>query len=632
MSTLMASPPVYGLNEGYRRSQLGDPVSSVGQQPKYRGQTHTPGDDVKAPQILASASRNNRGTNVTIPYARVVPANELANKGRLSFGDVAFIARFSHDANSQARLNQEQKRQITMSVSTSHATISHLAGVDHINKLLSSGSYKEGYNVLVDNVNPLDDWRSLEVLSTWTLDGVVMSNDSPAYFLSTSEGVRNDQIFNVAIQGRATVNNGYQDRRGGGMAIDPSKGFSDLITGPLYHQYPLQMFDRNIKPLDELYIGLVCKMQPVTSSKINTFKADAKFIHTFQYVLFSSGNVPVCLVPSNEATDTSEWKRSNLKRSRDDDDGFCGIRDEDLKGMVGAWRLGKVIDVASQRKQGYYGGPIDTTCAVTLNVNVGFLDWRQLRRNFTSNIFGCALTNESGIGNWGTYSYKIIDGIKRGLFGDDDKSILQWPTRYIKDLTPSLNDDRIPYDPTLKSTDDVVSMINGYKDKVAKSENAKSSDSSPGESALYDSNSSENKESQKERTNAAKAAMNTALGTEIPSAFVQPMTATEQRPGTSNAVAMQASTTNTTPDEDAFNKSEVFVAKNKEPVIAKPDEHAGKSKTFGTGGDDVMASIFGSAVPQSADVSMQDPTTSGEEARPASQKSKPKSFPRRRDR
>ena len=42
---------------------------------------------LKAPRILSSAARHNRATNVTIPYPRVTPADELCNKGRLSPGD-----------------------------------------------------------------------------------------------------------------------------------------------------------------------------------------------------------------------------------------------------------------------------------------------------------------------------------------------------------------------------------------------------------------------------------------------------------------------------------------------------------------------------------------------------------------
>lgn len=59
-----------GLRDGYRRAQLGLPTGPAGRPPAFRGEQNTPGSEVKAPRILSSAARNNRGTNVTIPYAR----------------------------------------------------------------------------------------------------------------------------------------------------------------------------------------------------------------------------------------------------------------------------------------------------------------------------------------------------------------------------------------------------------------------------------------------------------------------------------------------------------------------------------------------------------------------------------
>ena len=59
-----------GLRDGYRRAQLGQPNATAGQPPKFRGETNTPGQPIKAPKILSSAARQNRGTNITIPYAR----------------------------------------------------------------------------------------------------------------------------------------------------------------------------------------------------------------------------------------------------------------------------------------------------------------------------------------------------------------------------------------------------------------------------------------------------------------------------------------------------------------------------------------------------------------------------------
>lgn len=59
-----------GLRDGYRRAQPGVPTSTVGQPPQFRGTRNTPGQGVPPPKILASAARNNQGTNVCVPYAR----------------------------------------------------------------------------------------------------------------------------------------------------------------------------------------------------------------------------------------------------------------------------------------------------------------------------------------------------------------------------------------------------------------------------------------------------------------------------------------------------------------------------------------------------------------------------------
>ena len=72
---------------------------------------------------------------------------------------------------------------------------------------------------------------------------------------------------------------------------------------------------------------------------------------------------------------------ARLKIAPDDADRttFDGITAREISGMVGAWRLGKVLDTASQRKEGYTGGPVDTAFRLTVNVDISFLDWRALR-------------------------------------------------------------------------------------------------------------------------------------------------------------------------------------------------------------------------------------------------------------
>lgn len=70
VSLVQPSDTFGGLRDGYRRAQLGQPNATAGQPPKFRGETNTPGQAIKAPKILSSAARQDQGSNVTIPYAR----------------------------------------------------------------------------------------------------------------------------------------------------------------------------------------------------------------------------------------------------------------------------------------------------------------------------------------------------------------------------------------------------------------------------------------------------------------------------------------------------------------------------------------------------------------------------------
>ena len=61
------------------------------------------------------------------------------------------------------------------------------------------------------------------------------------------------------------------------------------------------------------------------------------------------------------------------KKSRFDDDVFDAVRSEDLANMVGAWHLGRVMDVKAMRHTAYEGGPQDTGFALTVDVQIA---WR----------------------------------------------------------------------------------------------------------------------------------------------------------------------------------------------------------------------------------------------------------------
>lgn len=195
-----------GIRDGYRRGQLGQPTGTVGQPPAFRGRKIEPGGQVEAPKILSSAARQSRGTNVTIPYPRVAPADELANIGRVAPGDLLFIHRNKLSATSHVRMSHSAEM-LTTASATAHANTHRVSGLDAVNRGLRR--YQAGRTVLVNSTNPADDWRKLTYLNDWTLDGIVIGDDSPGFFLDSTAEAGADRIFNVGIQGVCNVNNGY---------------------------------------------------------------------------------------------------------------------------------------------------------------------------------------------------------------------------------------------------------------------------------------------------------------------------------------------------------------------------------------------------------------------------------------
>ena len=195
-----------GLKDGYRRGQLGNPTGTVGQPPAFRGRKIEPGGSIEAPKILSSAARQNKGTNVAIPYPRVAPADTLANIGRVAPGDVLFVHRNKLSCTSHVKLSHSVKL-LTTASSTAHANTHRVSGLDAVNRGLRT--YQAGRTVLVNSTNPADDWRQLTYLNDWTLDGVVIGDDSPGFFLDSTAEAGADRIFNVCVQGVCNVNNGY---------------------------------------------------------------------------------------------------------------------------------------------------------------------------------------------------------------------------------------------------------------------------------------------------------------------------------------------------------------------------------------------------------------------------------------
>lgn len=235
----------FGGKTGFKRPLQGNPTRVPGSLPAFRGAKNKPGDTIHAPGIKSSSNRPTRGTNETVRYSRLTKMDHTNHLGRLDPGDVAFISRGN-----------------VYDPGYAQSQYVRLMGVDKLNHFLSarywnstdaSGNYRF---ISVAPANIADDWRAVPFLSEWVCDGVVMSSEAPE--INRSSGELDNQMYNMALQGICPINNGYVTQEGLGMLsrnVDMYKPGD--YSGAKYHLYPLQMFDRGINPLNELFVGLV---------------------------------------------------------------------------------------------------------------------------------------------------------------------------------------------------------------------------------------------------------------------------------------------------------------------------------------------------------------------------------------
>jgi 3-keto-L-gulonate-6-phosphate decarboxylase len=277
---------------GVKRPLQGNPTSVPSQLPAFRGVPNTPGNAIKAPK-LSAGNRSDRGTNVLTPVARVTALTSIGiNNGRLSPGDVAFVRR---TPGGYARANYGPSYH-GQSAGVGHMT--DMFGVDGVNRFLSgtlNGArvWKLGDNLIDTNTTAIDDATNLfgidpattkpylSCLREYRLDGVVLSNEEPYSFMPTGE--RDATVFNIGIKGAAPVNNGFMTydahsptemyaRGADPMAYGETMRIGSERAGDTWHgkigydfvaaytsvytEYPLQMFGRDVQPLDTVYLLL----------------------------------------------------------------------------------------------------------------------------------------------------------------------------------------------------------------------------------------------------------------------------------------------------------------------------------------------------------------------------------------
>lgn len=463
--------PTFGGLTGYKRPLASNPTRVPSNLPAFRGRTATPGGEVRAPPIQASRNRQDQGTNVAIPYSRLCPINHERGLGRVGRGDVAFMSRLHVDHSHVAGQRRER-----------------VAGIDYLNDCLGNNTaslppgltthpnWKVGETVLLGGKTNFDDdaisaqladnWREASFLRDWVCDGVVLSNDEP--YAHTSNGAQDVQQFNIIVQGPTSVNNGYVDHRGRGVeayprALTEANGMyaregSVAMGGTAYHpSYPLQMFDRKVKPLSTLFVGLVAERRLLTPEiragllKNSNLDASSKdyqrlteaasadpnddVFYTFKFVCFSdrAARQNGLVASLKDAWQLAEMPGKNQRPAHIKDvpegslsfDPFEPASLSEYRHMVGAWKVGRVMDTAARRKDTFAGGPIDTADQLGVNVCVEWLDWRALRRTVNREDIGGYLP---GAAMW-LRTTEVFAG--SGEYADaDDKRVFAWPSAY----------------------------------------------------------------------------------------------------------------------------------------------------------------------------------------------------------
>ena len=553
MSSLVAAVggDTFGGLSGFKRPTSSNPTRVPNNLPAFRGVKNNPGSNIRAGPIKSSANHPDRKTNVCIPYARQTPLRVDANIGRVSAGDIVFVSRDRPGLPGYA-----------------HSRFTRLAGVDALNRWLSvenwsmraeDGRYKY---IAVDPLKIADDWRAVPFLGEWSLDGVVLSNEEREVYYNDSVGKHDGQLYNIAIQGPCAVNNGYADEQGRGQVTQNMRLFApgymnhrvermgketieydhrltiqSDYKGDKYHLFPLQMFDREIRPMNELFCGLVATEYTFDASKADLLKnyanAKSELDKTWEklreYDQLRQKWIADKKAAEDEGKDVSGWgdyddtlpdgekyekldeaytsqrtELENLMKNRVEDviknakrayqawlqlgfwndadqtvkegapssvfgfkwvlftsaqaweldsdidvaapNGYGGPsgngarmkrqklerdpwdqpeqRKDDMRRMVGAWRVGRVLDMKSAKMPWFEGGPMDTGFRCTTDVNVEWWDWRRLRHAFTSNPDApqfADLLPGTGL-RFGDIAFQ--DGF------DDSKRVTRWPTRY----------------------------------------------------------------------------------------------------------------------------------------------------------------------------------------------------------
>ena len=219
-----------------------------------------------------------------------------------------------------------------------------------------------------------------------------------------------------------------------GSMFQKSRGKVDLVANfcGTYAMYPSQMFDRRVETLNTLYLGLRAYELSIEAKRLVTTatgekyfsesasdsEVQSKVMYFYQYLPFSSrvahvvqevtdvhfrmvkekiamangvdaatitdGEVKAAMSTGEEATGgrakaaklvaaIKQQTATSLPSAHFDAATYDPIRSKDLWNMVGAWKVGRVLDTKAAVHERYAGGPRDTAFSCIVDVNVA---WR----------------------------------------------------------------------------------------------------------------------------------------------------------------------------------------------------------------------------------------------------------------
>lgn len=167
------SDPFGGINNPYKRNFELLPSEIPFKHPGVKGPPER--RTLDEPPIKASVGADRRKSNSQVCYTRITPLDSHLIAGKAE--GCVFVSRSKTMFTGQ----DTQKRSVVLAL-------------DGVNDRLS----KENSAKLPSVHNPLDDWRLVEELREWTLDGVLLGLDNE---------VNSSSVLNVAIAGTCPVRN-----------------------------------------------------------------------------------------------------------------------------------------------------------------------------------------------------------------------------------------------------------------------------------------------------------------------------------------------------------------------------------------------------------------------------------------